>query len=426
MTAVVPYSYGIGANYGAGDPALSFRFKEGSIVDKIRGLLPTYARNDSTDLMRRIVRKPQVHQGAQVFGPVSEPCPANTPYFLHDLATGQCLGLYMGASYPNRVTNTHNGLSVFVPPNAIEASEAIPKLFPECALQKHTRDTGTGDTNCGGVNFTGAAVSTTFRDCIYVWIPSGQTITKLWVAIEGAGWSFVAEKAADLAKTDQWQQIWGAYTTDAATTTGTLVARFNAAHGSVFYSQMPMVHLTNVPRPDLINFAGSVTSKAAETFLIPLTSLPAFNTAEGTAILRCGLMSNGLSGTIRFFMLSDGTANNYVRITSNGTTNISSNMVTGGVSQASVTATNGFIPGPDGLVTTVATTWKDNEFRFFQNTGQVGATDTACTVPTGLTHMGLGVSEVLAGGNQSLFEAFDYYPVALPVADVIHKMGLLA
>jgi hypothetical protein len=350
----------------------------------------------------------------------------NTPFFQQNSLTGACQGLLMQSGTSNKIPSSQLGCTTGGPaPNLLlQDVNEVPRLFPDCVVNKHMRDSGSGDTNVGYPNQATVLASTTYRASGWVWIPSGVTITGVSLAIESGTWSFVSSLNADLSKRDQWQQIWGTYTSGGAQTTGVAVFRLTASTGAYFYSTHVQVTASNYPRPDNINFGAGIGSSGQTVCSVPVSSIPNFSTTQGTLIFRGGCLEDNTTNQQYFVSLSDGTFNNAIRIDADAATNVIRAVISsGGVTQGGAwPATSAYSLG----TTVAAVTWIAGVFKFYALVAGVPtliATSSAGTVPTGMTTLYIGGSPTGAANEPMLIESLDYVPVALSAAEVTARMA---
>lgn len=101
-------------------------------------------------------------------------------------------------------------------------------------VAKHTRDTGTGDTNVGGMSIASITTGQLYTGRCALLVPSSSTATAIQLAFEFSSTGLVTG-VADLSIRDRWQVL-SSSATSTVTGTGGLVLRVTGPTGAICYS----------------------------------------------------------------------------------------------------------------------------------------------------------------------------------------------
>jgi hypothetical protein len=184
------------------------------------------------------------------------------------------------------------------PPNTIVASTAISSLDSVSIITKHTRDTGTGDSNIGYFA-TNLLATTVYVGSMYVWIPATTTITGLTLTMDGA--TSPVAIFADLTIRNQWQRIYVTATTVSAIAYATVLRASGMVTGGYVYSTCYQIETGTYPT-SYIPTTGATVTRIADTSTSAQTTRSAdvatmtnsnfsswYNQTEGTMVVNAAV-----------------------------------------------------------------------------------------------------------------------------------------
>lgn len=178
--------------------------------------------------------------------------------FKYDPVTLEWLGFLNEPASTNLHPTGNTGVNVAGSTNGLAVGSIdVPALYMAANVNKHTRNTATGDTNCGYMSTTLNAG--TYTTSMWLYIPSSSVVTNVTQKIEGASGT---GGIADLSIRDAWQRVaWtGNVTVAGAKFTALRIAGDN---GAVVYSTCPQVEPGSVATSYIATF-GTVQSRDAD------------------------------------------------------------------------------------------------------------------------------------------------------------------
>lgn len=156
------------------------------------------------------------------------------PFLLREIAS---TNLLLRSDIQGAIGTLPTSFSNFALANTNLVSDDIPSVALDYSglVAKHTRDTTSADSNCGGQGFT-AAANTVYAVSAYLWVPASFTGTSVQLRSEGSGLSVTGSVDVDLTKRDQWQRVFCLATGSATGGSASALLRIVAVTGQFIYS----------------------------------------------------------------------------------------------------------------------------------------------------------------------------------------------
>lgn len=220
------------------------------------------------------------------------------------------LGWLVEASAVQLLANSAAGINSAAGNNTMVISTDVAPPFPGATVRKHTRVVASGgDDNTGIASILQAnlAPSTQYAASVFVWVPSGVTLTGANLAIESGGFGTNTRPVPlDLTKRDQWQRVVTLASSPATLTGNTaMVLRTGSADGGFLYTACPQFEV-GYGATGYVHTTGSTASRAADVASVSGAAFAAaFRMASRTNLL---LRSESI-GTSPWFTTSTLTQN---------------------------------------------------------------------------------------------------------------------